>query len=301
MLANPYLQFAVLPMKKHGRLMFYLCEKCSSNLDPTKECNCTEQERMITGTFTTIELAEAVNKHGYKIVKVYEIYHYKEKTIYNPPYTESLFSEYMQMMFKVKECATGFPDYCDTDQKKDQYIKELETNMGLKVSKQEISKNIGLRQCSKLLLNSLWGKLAQSKRDINVYCKNNEENKFLNLLFDSSKEIKNFIILNENVINVSYEDLNEQNNYYKTQEIIASFITSSARLILYNIIHKIENNPGTDVAYFDTDSIMIKRHKDAPLPDINIGPAMGQFVSELKKNEVIILIFFNYFFFELAP
>ena len=137
--------------------MFYSCERCSTILDPTIECTCSDNQRMITSTWTSIELQKAVNCYGYKIVKVYEIYNYKERTTYNPPESEGLFGGYMDSLFKIKEAASGFPDYCNTEEKKDLYIKELEEKLNLKLTKSQIKKNSGLRWVGKILLNSLWG------------------------------------------------------------------------------------------------------------------------------------------------
>mgnify|MGYP001554195134 CR=1 FL=1 len=73
MLAPKKLKFGVLPMNKHSRLMFYLCEKCSSELNPNNECSCSQDDRKIRSVWTHIEFKLAISK-GYRILKVNNAY-----------------------------------------------------------------------------------------------------------------------------------------------------------------------------------------------------------------------------------
>lgn len=95
-------RFPCLPMRKHDRLMFYLCEKCSDNLDKNHTCCCKDSDRQFTGVFTHIELQLAIKKK-YQIIKIYEAWVYHEFMEYDPGKgNESLFSEYMKLLFRYE-------------------------------------------------------------------------------------------------------------------------------------------------------------------------------------------------------
>jgi hypothetical protein len=67
-----------LPYKCSERLMFPLCARCCENLQQTK-CQCTDEQRGLLGVWTVVEVREAVEL-GYKIMKIFEVYHYPETT-----------------------------------------------------------------------------------------------------------------------------------------------------------------------------------------------------------------------------
>lgn len=80
---------------------------------------------MLKGTWVTLEVQEAL-KHGYRIQKIHEVWHYDESSQYDPiKKNGGLFSSYVDMFLKYKEEASGFPDNVVTDTQKDQYIKEF--------------------------------------------------------------------------------------------------------------------------------------------------------------------------------
>ena len=65
----------LLPYKTRGKLMFVLCSMCADTANQ-KSCQHTDFERSYVGTFTTVELEYAVSKLDYKIMKIYEIFHW---------------------------------------------------------------------------------------------------------------------------------------------------------------------------------------------------------------------------------
>jgi hypothetical protein len=73
-------------------------------------CTCSDEKRAITGTYCTPELSKAIDK-GYKILKVYEVYHWNETTQYDPNTQEGgLFSKYINTFLKLKQQASDWPE-----------------------------------------------------------------------------------------------------------------------------------------------------------------------------------------------
>ena len=65
----------VLPYRHEKKLLFPLCRFCVEN--DCLNCKCPDEQRSLNGTWTTIEVAKAVDM-GYIIEEIYEVYHFKE-------------------------------------------------------------------------------------------------------------------------------------------------------------------------------------------------------------------------------
>ncbi|MGY6516970.1 DNA polymerase, partial [Vibrio parahaemolyticus] len=52
----------ILPVRRDNKLIFPLCNACS--VDKKYSCNHSPEERALVGTWTTVELQNAIN-HGY--------------------------------------------------------------------------------------------------------------------------------------------------------------------------------------------------------------------------------------------
>ena len=140
-----------LPVKLNGKLMFPLCVKCVEDQlerpwhERTNLCRHCDEQRTITGSRCTPELQKAVER-GYHVLKIHKVWHWpedKRKT--------GLFSPYVDTWLKHKTEASGWPDHCDTREKKDQYVNDFEAQEGIKLEK--IEKNPGRKQVAKLMLN----------------------------------------------------------------------------------------------------------------------------------------------------
>ena len=143
-----------------GRLKFSLCRDCgeSERLTP---CTCTQSDRSFIGTWATCEIQEAV-KQGYKVEKIYEVYHYPHSTQYCPETkTGGLFTDYINTFLKVKVEASGYPHDVKTDEQKAAYIQSYFEKEGIVLDPAKIEHNPGLRLVAKAALNSLWGRLAK--------------------------------------------------------------------------------------------------------------------------------------------
>ena len=98
------------------------------------------------GEWCTPELQKALKK-GYRILRIHEVWHFPEherKT--------GLFAPYVNTWFKYKTDASGWPSDCDTQEMKDQYVKDFAEREGIKL--ENLTKNPGRKQLSNLMLNS---------------------------------------------------------------------------------------------------------------------------------------------------
>ena len=66
----------LLLYKFGGKLLFGLCHTCMES-ESTEPCTCNDADHTIHGTFCTPELQKVVEL-GYKIIKIYEVYHWDE-------------------------------------------------------------------------------------------------------------------------------------------------------------------------------------------------------------------------------
>ena len=141
----------VLPMKQHGKLTFPLCSACVTQemAKPMQErsnlCGHTPQQRVLRGTWVTLELQKAVEK-GYQIIKIHEVFHF-------PPAQrrQGLFAEYVNTFLKVKQEAAGWPEGCETEAEKAEYLREYEEKEGIQL--ENVAENPGRKAIAKLLLN----------------------------------------------------------------------------------------------------------------------------------------------------
>ncbi|CAB3989935.1 DNA polymerase [Paramuricea clavata] len=95
------LLFPVLPCRAGGKLTFPLCSMCVSLR--CDECTHDEDQRALWGTWTSIEIQKAL-EHGYRLLNVYEIYHYATR--------EKIFDTYVDTFMKLKQESSEVPKKC---------------------------------------------------------------------------------------------------------------------------------------------------------------------------------------------
>ena len=143
------LLFPVLPLKINNRLLFPLCRTCAEN---SIQIDCPHNnpgDRELVGSWMSVELIEA-QKQNYEIKKIYEIWDY-ETTQYNPETREGgLFAEYINNLFVKKVEASGFPDWCVTEEDKQNFVRDVEEAEGVTLDISKIKKNPALRTINKL-------------------------------------------------------------------------------------------------------------------------------------------------------
>ncbi len=134
----------VLPYRSNGKLKFPLCRTCADT-ENQSPCTCNEGERTMTGTWCIPEIETAI-RQGYKIQKIYEVYHWNESTHYDPETREGgLFSKYINTFLKFKQEASGSPDWISTPEDTAKYIHDYFEKEGVPLDESNIQKNPGLR------------------------------------------------------------------------------------------------------------------------------------------------------------
>lgn len=268
----------VLGIKNNDKLKFVLCFKCGDS-ENTDECQCSDSERALVGTWTTVEVSKAMSV-GYKIQEIFEIYHYRETTTdHDSP--GGVFFEYFQLFLKIKSESSGYPEGIDTDQAKEAYIKYYHENQGILLDKDKIVYNPALRLIAKIFCNSAWGKLTQRENMTKTaYVKTQCE--LSTLRNDPHKIVTDFHLINENFLVIEYhsndnfvEDPTFQNLVY------GIFTTSWGRVKLLEILQKTDRN----TLYADTDSVIFVEKKGSnTLP---LGNLLGDLSSELPTGSHI--------------
>ena len=127
--------------------MFPLCSKCC--VEKHEEfCQHDDKEWALTGTWTTIEIDKAVAL-GYKLLDVKEVWHFEKRS-------NTLFSDFVNALYKGKLEASGYPDNVVTTEEKLKFLAEIREHEGIELDMDKIVMNPGRRQMCKILLNSFW-------------------------------------------------------------------------------------------------------------------------------------------------
>ena len=280
-LAPRGLYIPVLPLRCNSRLKFPLCRTCSS-LEESRKCLCNDEERALTGVWCTPELQEAL-RQGYTILKIYCVMHYPETKKFNSEtMSGGLFSQYVDMFFKIKQEASGYPNGVESEADKDSYIEEFHAKQGILLDKEKIEQNPAIRLIAKQCLNSLWGKFSERQnRTRNCFITTPDE--LFKIVNNPTIEWKDFHFINDNVVLLEYcskQDHVTEDNF--SNVAIGSMTTSFARLHLLKILQKANQN----AIYWDTDSIIYAQKSNEPelLPT---GPLLGELTDELGPGTYI--------------
>lgn len=113
-----------------------------------------------------------------------------------------------------------------------------------------------------------------------------EAENFFKSLFDPSKEVTDFHIINDEMIHTTWKNKsNLVKEDYQANIFIAAFTTCWARLKLYDVLHMLD----TRVLYFDTDSVIfVSRPGDV---ELEIGPYLGELTNVLASPDDYIIEF----------
>ena len=237
--------FPVLPVRLE-KLTFALCATCAK--EQCKKCTHNDEQRALHGTWTSVEVHKAL-EHDYKILTVYEVYHY--------PHSKKIFDSYVDTFMKLKQESNGVPKNClgengDVDDAKlREYIEEYALHEQVYLEKDKIKHNPGQRTVMKALLNSLWGKLAQNE-DSTVVSFVDSLDELLALVNDQSVEVTSLDFISDNIVRTTHRKTGSLVSLGNRNVIIASFVTAYARLELFKVLHKLQEN----VLYYDTDSVI---------------------------------------------
>jgi hypothetical protein len=242
----------VLPEKKDAKLMFDLCNKPKS-------------------VYTSIELIKALEV-GYKITKIYKSLYFEKST--------DLFKDYIRNFLKIKTQCNGY-----NGDDIDDYIERYKNRCGVVLDKYKIEKNNGMKLLAKIRLNSLWGKFGQ-KDDMPTteYLSPDRWFRLLKQYQDGKVELKNETLIDENTLYVQYIEKDSHNSSLLTTNVaLAGFVTSQARLRLYEQLYKL----GDRVIYCDTDSCIYEH--DPNKYNIPEGDLLGEWESETNSPIIEVL------------
>ena len=244
----------------YEKLVFTLCKAWAETRNQ-KKCEHSDNERSFIDTWTTDEVNKVLEK-GYKVLSFGNS-------------TDDLFKGYIRRFMKIKLESSKY----------DFKTKEEEVNFKIKIKKsldidvEKFKFNAGLRSISKLYLNSLWGKfgqrynMSQTKYVTEVF-------KFYEILLDNKLDNKNFQLINDNMVQMTYNFKDQfVDNSKNTNVYVASFTTSRTRLMLYNKLDYLKEK----VLYFDTDSIM---YTDDGTKNIETGDMLGDMTNEIPGKGI---------------
>ena len=104
----------------------------------------------------------------------------------------------------MKTQASGYPSNVTTCEQKNEYIRQYEKHEGVCLDPNKIEHNPGLRSIGHLALNSFYGKFGQ-RTDMKKVIFINQYKKLYDILMDVTKVIKNFHILDSNMVMMEYK------------------------------------------------------------------------------------------------
>ena len=270
----------VLPYRYDSKLLFPLCARCVEEemekrpLERCAECHHTDEQRALTRTWCSPELDKAAEL-GYEVQYIYEVWHFKETC-------EGLFADYVNTWLKIKQEASGWPAWCTTEEKKNQYVELYHQKEGIRLEYDKIKENKGLRTLAKMMLNSMWGKFGQrlNKTQVQEF---DDPQAFHRFLDTDSLDVRHVSIINDQMVEVHYQHQKEDIPVSPNLNIfIACFTTCWARLKLYQALEQL----GERVLYYDTDSVIFLEDKGQTNPAL--GNYLGDFTSELEKDDYIV-------------
>ena len=268
----------VLPVRCNNKLKFPLCYKCAMN-DTQTSCSCNDHERAFIQTYCTSEVDVALNM-GYKILEIYEVLHWKNYDMYDVwDQQGGLFTDYINTFLKIKQESSGLPENVNSENVH-KFIDSYRNHEGIHLIATNIKRNPGLRGVSKLALNSFYGKFGQ-RTNLRKTKLINDVGVLYDFLTDKSKEIVDFHIMNENVIELEFKNSDDfEPLSSRTNVVIAAFCTSWARLKLWFVMDKL----GSRVLYHDTDSFIFSSAQGEDDP--KLGNYLGDLTDELTCKNI---------------
>ena len=273
------LYFPVLPVKLHHKLIFPLCLACAEELNTKKQCVHVEEERCLQGVWCTPEIRAAL-EYGYKIVQIYEVWHWQNRSV-------DLFRGYIRNFLKIKQESSGYPSWVTTEEQKEEYIEGYYKKEHVRLDPTRICKNSGLRKIAKLLLNTLWGRFGMNLNKSRIEIISNRDEWFT-MLADENFVIHDVQESNPEILQVVYSERADMHlGGNQTNVPIAAFVTSYARVKLFRTLVKLDRR----VLYFDTDSVIFvsdeqfRRSPNFPV----LGDYLGEWTDECSDGRLIIV------------
>ena len=210
-------------------------------------------------------------KHGYKVSKVYKALIYKKHS--------DLFKAHIRKFLKIKLETSGMPAQIDWET----FARNHKERLNITLDRDKMIRNDGMRAMSKLLLNSLWGKLGQDPRLCKTILTQNSADyrMLLQKELQGEIEMKEMVSLPGGQTMVQYAQ-NKEDDFQNKNVAVAAFVAAHGRLCLWETLHKL----GDRVLYHDTDSIVYE-HIDEGM-NVEIGYMLGDWEDELDADDQIV-------------
>ena len=270
----------VLPTRCNGKLMFSLCRTCSQN-HQQGPCEHQDNDRAFTGTWVTDEVKMAIRK-GYTLLSIYEVWNFTDISQYDPvSKSGGIFTNYVNTFLKVKQEASGWPDWCKSQEDKQQYISQYLEKEGILLDYINIKRNPGLRSIAKLMLNSFWGKFGQ-RANLTQTSYISDPDQYFDILTSDEQKVKNVRFVSDEAVQLDWvynDDFIAAS--CRTNVVIAAYTTTQARLKLYSYLEKLDHR----VLYCDTDSIVFTTSPGEWEPPL--GDYLGDLTDEIKDNSIV--------------
>ncbi|EFN85139.1 hypothetical protein EAI_03501, partial [Harpegnathos saltator] len=169
---------------------------------------------------------KAIEK-GYRVTSVSEIWDYKISRY--DTQQGGLFAEYINCFLQLKQEASGWPIECEENDEnaKECYLRVYKQIEGVVLDRRNIARNPGLRSVAKLCLNSFWGKFGQRYNLPNIELVRTREH-LLSLLTSPEHEIINILLVNDNVIYVTWR--------LRQEALVPSLMTN---VVIYQVCRKV--------------------------------------------------------------
>ncbi|KNC77063.1 hypothetical protein SARC_10467 [Sphaeroforma arctica JP610] len=252
----------VLPYKSNRpkKLSFGLCAACmlrAAKFDPDVEMFQDDEERSWIETYTSVDIKLAL-EYGNEFPNVYEINMYEGRSTV-------LFKDYMSSAIQMKIKASKPP--AGTREEQEEILDWYRDEMGMTdLSLDDIELNEGMRNTSKIIVNSLWGKFGQRAEypDKKLFTSYEEFAEHRERYPD--KKMVDFRFWEEvsDVMEARFKtdraNIVKHSTFYQPQ--LAAFTTSHGRDVLYR--DGIAKLHPTQIVYCDTDSIVCIYDRDNP-------------------------------------
>lgn len=274
----------VIPVKFDERLLFPLCRTCAISLrkDALHKqsdyiCRHTDEQRSFLSTITHNELNAALDR-GYVVTYVDRVWTWAR-------WSADVFKPYVRQFIQIKAEASGWPKSCVDEESKQKWIDEYKRRYNIVIDPARVQENRARKAIAKLCANSLWGRFSM-RNNLTKTLITDSPSKFFDIIYDDTLEVTAIDMVNDKAIFLSYahkKDFVEENpcsNIY-----VSLWTTSAARLILYEYMEQVVNDPDCEILYNDTDSIVFV-HPSGKHP-IKTGEFLGEMDEEYKGKELI--------------
>jgi hypothetical protein len=145
-------------------------------------------------------------------------------------------TDYVNTFLKMKQEASGWPEWCQSENDKWRYIRDYHEKEGILLDYNNIKNNHRLKALAKLMLNGFWGKFGQRSNMPQIKYISDPTEYFDMLVSDQILVMGIHFVSNE-MMEMRYqykEEFVEESG--RTNVVIAAYTTAQARLKLYNYL-----------------------------------------------------------------